>query len=69
VRVRPRKSITAFSLYLDFGGYKWFDIFFIFRSVVDCVGHSFNWCLSSLVDPLSLVTENFGLGRLYVFRE
>jgi len=29
--VRPRKSITAFSLYLDFGGWKWFDIFFKFQ--------------------------------------
>jgi len=65
--VRPRKSITAFSLYLDFGGWKWFDIFFKFQ-VSGRLCRFFSGYLL-LLTPRHWWPKILVWGCLYVFRE
>jgi len=72
--VRLKKGATAFSLYLDFGGCKWFEIY-IFRSVVDYRPRTIHVIFSTGAYLLLPTFRHWWLKslvwsrRLYVFHE
>jgi len=64
VTVRLQKSVTAFSLYMDFWSWKWLDIF-IFRSVVDTKCHFFQLMPNNLLLLTPHWWQKFWSGVVY----